>query len=62
VANIAISLPTCQHSFERAGMAVVACQAFGLREATGWCRLSVGAVSLADIEAMLPRLRAALVG
>jgi aspartate aminotransferase len=43
-------------------MAVVACQGLGLREATGWCRLSVGAVSLADIEAMLPRLRAALVG
>jgi aspartate aminotransferase len=51
-----------RHLLERAGMAVVAFQAFGLREESGWFRLSVGAVSLADIEAMLPRLRAALVG
>lgn len=49
-----------RHLLEHAGMAVVPFQAFGLREESGWFRLSVGAVSLADIEAMLPRLRAAL--
>jgi aspartate aminotransferase len=43
-----------------AGMAVVPFQAFGLRPETGWMRLSVGAVSLADIETLLPRLRQAL--
>src|ERR687885_817822 len=47
---------------EKAGCAVVPFQAFGLQEATGWMRLSVGAVSLAQIEAMLPRVRAALEG
>jgi aspartate aminotransferase len=45
---------------ERAGLAVVPFQAFGLKEETGWFRLSVGAVGLADIEAALVRLRAAL--
>lgn len=45
---------------ERAGCAVVPFQAFGLQEETGWMRLSVGAVSMAQIEAMLPRVRAAL--
>ncbi|MBK8097703.1 MAG: aminotransferase class I/II-fold pyridoxal phosphate-dependent enzyme [Planctomycetes bacterium] len=49
-----------KHLLEHAGMAVVPFQAFGLREDSGWFRLSVGAVSLRDIEAMLPRLRAAL--
>jgi aspartate aminotransferase len=43
-----------------AGLAAVQFQAFGAREETGWFRLSVGAVSTADIEALLPRLRAAL--
>ncbi len=33
-------------------------QAFGLQGDTGWFRLSVGAVSMADIHAVLPRLRA----
>lgn len=45
---------------ERAGCAVVPFQAFGLQEDTGWMRFSVGAVSMAQIEAMLPRVRAAL--
>ena len=35
-------------------------QAFGLREDSGWFRISVGAVSLAEIDAALPRVRAAL--
>ena len=50
-----------QHLLRAAGVAVVPFQAFGLDAETGWFRLSVGAVSLRDIEAMLPRLAAALV-
>jgi aspartate aminotransferase len=43
-----------------AGFAVVPFQAFGVREDTGWFRLSVGAVSIADIERVLPALRQAI--
>jgi aspartate aminotransferase len=43
-----------------AGLAMVQFQAFGSSEEDGWFRLSVGAVSIADIEALLPRLRRAL--
>lgn len=49
-----------RHLLEAAGVAAVPFQAFGLEEDTGWFRLSVGAVSLRDIDAMLPRLGAAL--
>jgi aspartate aminotransferase len=35
-------------------------QAFGSTEDDGWFRLSVGAVSVADITALGPRLREAL--
>jgi aspartate aminotransferase len=35
-------------------------QAFGLREESGWFRLSVGAVSTDEIPATLGRLEAAL--
>jgi aspartate aminotransferase len=45
---------------DRAGLAVVPFQAFGLPEESGWFRLSVGAVSLDDIDAAFPRLRALL--
>jgi aspartate aminotransferase len=45
---------------EQAGVAVVPFQAFGLREDSGWFRLSVGAVSLEDIEQAFPRLRSLL--
>jgi len=45
---------------ERAGLAVVPFQAFGLREDTGWSRLSAGAVSVRDIEECFPRVRAVL--
>jgi aspartate aminotransferase len=45
---------------EQAGFAVVPFQAFGLNEDSGWFRISVGAVSLADITAALPRVRAVL--
>ena len=33
------------------------CRAFGVTADEGWFRLSVGAVSVEDIEAALPRLR-----
>lgn len=46
-----------QRLLEDAGVAVVPFQAFGQREDSGWFRLSVGAVSVADIEAAFPRLR-----
>jgi aspartate aminotransferase len=45
---------------ERAGLAAVPFQAFGLAEETGWFRLSVGAVSIQDIEEMLPRVKSLL--
>ena len=45
---------------EGAGFAVVPFQACGLREDSGWFRISVGAVGLADIDAAFPRLRAVL--
>lgn len=45
---------------ESAGLAIVPFQAFGLKEENGWFRLSVGAVSMGDIEAMFPRLRTLL--
>lgn len=45
---------------EAAGLAVVPFQAFGMKEDSGWFRLSVGAVSLPEIEAMFGRLRGAL--
>ncbi|EYF05535.1 pyridoxal phosphate-dependent aminotransferase [Chondromyces apiculatus] len=47
---------------EGAGLAAVPFQAFGLKEDTGWFRLSVGAVSTATIEGVMPRLRELLVG
>jgi aspartate aminotransferase len=43
-----------------AGCAIVPFQAFGAKEDDGWFRLSIGAVSIADIDAMFPRVRAAL--
>jgi aspartate aminotransferase len=49
-----------KHLLEKAGFAIVPFQAFGLVEDTGWFRLSVGAVSVAEIREALPRVRAAL--
>jgi aspartate aminotransferase len=43
-----------------AGLAVVPLRAFGSEEDTGWFRLSVGAVSVGEIEKVLPRVRDAL--
>ena len=45
---------------DEAGLAVVPFQAFGLKEETGWFRLSVGAVSMAEIAELFPRLRRVL--
>lgn len=42
---------------ERAGVAVVPFQAFGLEGESGWFRLSAGAVSVQDIEEAIPRVR-----
>jgi aspartate aminotransferase len=49
-----------QFLLSEAGFAVVPFQAFGLKEEDGWMRLSAGAVSLADIDAGLTRVREAL--
>lgn len=49
-----------RYLLEQAGFAMVPFQAFGLAGDNGWFRLSVGAVSLADIDAALPRVEAAL--
>lgn len=45
---------------EEAGLGAVPFQAFGLAGETGWFRLSVGAVSMEEIAAVFPRLRALL--
>ena len=47
---------------EEAGVAIVPFQAFGVREESGWFRLSVGAVSLEQVEGALPRIREAIAG
>ncbi len=49
-----------KYLLKEAQLAIVPFQAFGSTEEDGWFRLSVGAVSMAEIEAMLPRLRSAL--
>jgi aspartate aminotransferase len=49
-----------QYLLGAAGLAVVPFQAFGMKEDTGWVRLSVGATNLAEIEVMFGRLGPAL--
>ncbi len=49
-----------RYILEAAGIGVVPFQAFGVPEDSGWFRMSVGAVSPAEIEAALPRLADAL--
>jgi len=49
-----------RYLLKAAGFAVVPFQAFGVPEDSGWFRLSVGAVSMADIERVLPVLRQAI--
>jgi aspartate aminotransferase len=43
-----------------AGLAVVPFSAFGARGDHGWFRISIGVASVADIEALMPRLRDAI--
>ncbi|MED5486582.1 MAG: aminotransferase class I/II-fold pyridoxal phosphate-dependent enzyme [Candidatus Thermoplasmatota archaeon] len=45
---------------DTAGVAIVPFQAFGLEEESGWFRISIGAVSTADIDAAMDRLEGAL--
>ncbi len=49
-----------EYLLKDAKIGAVPFQAFGHREQSGWFRLSVGAVSMKDIEAAIPRLKAAL--
>jgi aspartate aminotransferase len=49
-----------QYLLEEAGFGVVPFGAFGSPEEDGWFRLSVGAVSMADIETGVPRLQGAI--
>lgn len=49
-----------RYLLESAGMGIVPFEAFGRQDALGWFRVSVGAVSAQDIEALIPRLEAAL--
>jgi aspartate aminotransferase len=51
-----------QMLLDRAGLAVVPFQAFGLEDNSGWFRLSVGAVSMEEIAEAFPRLRKLLEG
>ena len=45
-----------------AGLAAVPFSAFGQPDGSGWFRLSVGAVSLAEVRELMPRVRSALQG
>jgi len=49
-----------RYLLKAAGFGIVPFQAFGVPEDSGWFRLSVGAVSLAEIERVLPILRQAI--
>ena len=49
-----------RYVLESAAIGMVPFQAFGADDDDGWFRLSVGAVSEADVDAALPRLAAAL--
>ena len=51
-----------QYLLDKAQVAMVPFQGFGSDDETGWCRFSVGAVSMDDIRQMFPRLRSALEG
>ena len=49
-----------RYLLEAAGLGAVPFQAFGFPGDTGWFRLSIGVVSVADIQALLPRIRGAI--
>jgi aspartate aminotransferase len=61
-ARLATSEDVRRYLLEEAQFALVPFRAFGVASDEGWFRLSVGAVSLADIDAALPRVEAALRG
>jgi aspartate aminotransferase len=45
---------------EKAGLAVVPFQAFDMNEDSGWFRMSIGAVSLAELDGALERMESAV--
>jgi aspartate aminotransferase len=49
-----------QYLLKDAGLAVIPFGAFGANGDHGWFRVSIGVVSVADIEALMPRLRSAV--
>jgi aspartate aminotransferase len=49
-----------RYLLDAAGLGAVPFQAFGFPGDTGWFRLSIGVVSVADIKALMPRIRSAL--
>jgi aspartate aminotransferase len=49
-----------RYLLDEAGLGAVPFQAFGLPGDTGWFRLSIGVVSVAGINELLPRVRAAI--
>jgi aspartate aminotransferase len=59
-ATLATNEDIRRYLLREAGLAIVPFQAFGATDDSGWFRLSVGAVSMAEIEALGPRLRMAL--
>lgn len=49
-----------KYLLDAAGLGAVPFQAFGFPGDTGWFRLSIGVVSVGDIEALMPRVRKAI--
>jgi aspartate aminotransferase len=49
-----------RYLLDAAGLGAVPFQAFGFPGDTGWFRLSIGVVSVADIKALIPRIRSAI--
>jgi aspartate aminotransferase len=45
---------------EKAGLGLIPFQAFGLKDESGWLRLSIGAVSMEQIREVVPRVRGLL--
>ena len=58
--TLASSEDVRKYLLEAAGFAIVPFSAFGVRSDEGWFRLSVGAVSPAELESALPRVERAL--
>jgi aspartate aminotransferase len=51
-----------RYLLHEAGFAIIPFGAFGSSGETGWFRISIGIVTVANIEALLPKIRAAVVG